>query len=225
MQDGLKKLMSLLGPEGMQHLTAQSPEAIGARLEAVSNYENALLEQLQQKMPASFASVTPPSVTPPSVTDDFPRSKPLMVSVQVLMGKDGEIILLWMREVEMVIASAIIQTEQQRVALAISKLGGRARERALMCGTSVVAAFPSWAKLKLQLSRVFSPPNQEYRVRSRFLAARQGNTELVDFVQEMRTLIAGIAAGPLPKAVTVTVFMGGLRTGVVKMEVFREPII
>ncbi|CEG39663.1 uncharacterized protein PHALS_09900 [Plasmopara halstedii] len=154
MQDGLNKLMSLLGPEGIQHLVAQGPEAIGARLEAVPSYENAQLEYLQQEMSASFSSMTPPSVT-----DDFPRPMPPMMSVKVFEGKDGEDLLLWVKEVETAIASAMLQTEQQRVVLAIFKLGGRAREWALMCGTSVGAKFPSSAELKLQLSLVFSPPN------------------------------------------------------------------
>ncbi|CEG48403.1 Retrotransposon gag domain [Plasmopara halstedii] len=208
--------MSLLGPEGVQHLAAQDPEAIGARLEAFMSYENALLEHLQQKMSASFASMASPSVT-----DDSLRSKSLMVSVMVLEEADGKNLLLCVRVVVMAIASAMLQTQQQRVALAISKLGGRAREWALACGTSGEAAITSRVELELQLSRVFSPPNQAYRVRARFLAARQGNNELVDFVQEMRFLITGMAADPLPEAVTMTVFMEGLRTGLARMEVFR----
>ncbi|CEG35989.1 Retrotransposon gag domain [Plasmopara halstedii] len=153
--------------------------------------------------------------------DDSARPKLLMVSVKVFEGMDGENLLLWMREVEMAIAFAMVQTEKQRVVLAISNLGGQAREWALTCGTSVEATFPSSAELKLQLSRVFSPSNQAYRVRSRFLAARQGKKELVNFVQEMRTLIARMAANILPEAVTVTIFMEGLRTRVAGTEVFR----
>ncbi|GMF63559.1 unnamed protein product [Phytophthora fragariaefolia] len=91
----------------------------------------------------------------------------------------------------------------------------------LTCGTSVETSFPTWELLKQQLSRVFAPPNQAYRVRSRFLATRQGKKELVDYVQELRTLIAGMAVDPLPEAVTVTVFLEGLRTGVARTEVFR----
>ncbi|KAG3063777.1 hypothetical protein PI124_g16790 [Phytophthora idaei] len=121
----------------------------------------------------------------------------------------------------MVMGSALLQNEQQRVALAISKLGGRARKWALTCGTSVDAAFPTWAELKQQLSRMFAPPNQAYRIRSRFLATRQGKKELLDYVQELRTLVAGTAADPLPEAVTLTVFMEGLRTSATRTEVFR----
>ncbi|KAG3224661.1 hypothetical protein PC129_g4722 [Phytophthora cactorum] len=119
------------------------------------------------------------------------RPKPLLVSVKTFEGKDGENLLLWTREVEMAM------------------------------GTSVDAAFPTWAQSKQQLSRVFAPPHQAYRIRSRFLATRQGKKELLDYVQELRTLIAGTAVDPLPEAVTLTVSMEGLRTSVARTEVFR----
>jgi len=70
--------------------------------------------------------------------------------------------------------------------------------------TSVDSAFPSWDEMNLQLSRVFSPPNQVYRVRSRFLSTHQSKKELVDFVQELRALIACMVADPLPEVVTVS---------------------
>ena len=71
------------------------------------------------------------------------------------------------------------------------------------------------------MSRVFEPPNLAYRVRSRFLVCRQGNGELSDFVQELRTLMAAMQSDPLPEAVHVTIFMEGLRTGIARIEVFR----
>ncbi|GMF45530.1 unnamed protein product [Phytophthora fragariaefolia] len=161
------------------------------------------------------------SATPMTTSTIGPKPKPLMWDVKTFEGKEGESLLLWTRELEMAMGSALLKTEQQRVALAISKLGGRAREWAVTCGTSVETSLPTWEQLKQQLSRVFAPPNQAYGVRSRFLATRQGKKELVDYVQELRTLIAGMAGDPLPEAATVTVFMEELRMGVARTEVFR----
>ncbi|GMF56435.1 unnamed protein product [Phytophthora fragariaefolia] len=209
--------MSLLGPEGVSHLASQGPDAVNARLEVFSSYENALLEHLQQRMAAVTASATPMTTS-----TSGPKPKPLMVSVKIFERKEGESLLLWTHGLEMAMGSALLKTEQQRVALAISKLGGRAREWALTCGMSVETSFPRWKLLKQQLSRVFAPPNQAYRVHSHFLATRQGKKELVNYVHKLlRTLIAGMAVDPLPGAVTVTVFMEGLRTGVARTEVFR----
>eukprot|EP00644_Phytophthora_capsici_P001624 jgi/Phyca11/107721/e_gw1.14.403.1 len=98
----------------------------------------------------------------------------------------------------MAMGSSLLQTEQQRAELAISKLGGRAREWALTCGVS-----PAWDQLEPQLVRVFAPLNQANRVPSKFLTARQGKKELLDCVQELRTLITDMASCPLPEVVTV----------------------
>ena len=118
------------------------------------------------------------------------------------------------------IRSGLIKLDHQRVSLALSKLDGRAREWALTCSTSVDLAFPTWESLKSQLVQVFSPPNQAYRVRSRFLSTRQGKNELTDYVQELSTLMAAMHSESLPEAVHVTIFMEGLRTGIARTEVF-----
>ncbi|OWZ03194.1 Gag Polyprotein [Phytophthora megakarya] len=211
-QDALKKLMSL-----GSHILLTRPDAINARLKAFSNCENALLDHIQQKV-----SVVAPQASAATLQGGSSRPKPLMVSVKSFEGKEGEILMLWIREVEMVMSSALLQTKKQRVALAFSKFSGRAREWALTRGSSVDGAFPTWDELNKKLSVVFLPPNHLYRVRSRFLACRQDKKNLLDFVQELRTLIAGMFADPLPEAVATTVFMGGLRTGVARTEVFSS---
>ncbi|KAI9979807.1 hypothetical protein PInf_027848 [Phytophthora infestans] len=134
-QDALTKLMSLLGPEGGAYLASQGPEAVTARLESFSRYENALLEHVQEKMSAATAAAS-------MTREESMRLKPLMVSVKTFEGKDGENTFFWTREVEMVMGSALIQSEHQRVALAISRLGGRAREWTLTAAPLLTLHFP-----------------------------------------------------------------------------------
>ncbi|KAI9982265.1 hypothetical protein PInf_008172 [Phytophthora infestans] len=152
-QDALTGFMSLLGPEDVAHLASQGLEAVTARMESSPRYENARLEHVQETMSTVKAAAS-------MTREESMRRKPHMVS-------DGENHLLWTREAEMVMGSALLQSEHQRGALAIFRFGGRAHEWALTCGTSVDAAFPTWDQLKQQLSRVFAPPNQAYRIQSR----------------------------------------------------------
>ncbi|OWZ14113.1 hypothetical protein PHMEG_00012447, partial [Phytophthora megakarya] len=118
-------------------------------------------------------------------------------------------------------SSALVQTEQQRVALAISKFGGRAREWALTSGWSVGGIFPTWDELKKNLSVVFLPPNHVYRVCSRFLGCRQ-EEEFVGLRSSATYAHHGMFADPLPEAVTTTVFIDGVRIGVTRTEIFRS---
>ena len=105
----------------------------------------------------------------------------------------------------MAINSALFLTEPQKVAMAISKLGGRAREWALSCNSDIDDAFPSWDSLKQQLTSMFAPPDQTFRVRSRLIATRQGKRTLGDYVQELRTLVAAMLQDPVQEAMVVTI--------------------
>ncbi|KAG1691479.1 hypothetical protein DVH05_026967 [Phytophthora capsici] len=57
-QETLKKLMSLLGPEGIAHLASQGPEAVSARLEAFASYEKAFLKHVQERVSATASAAS-----------------------------------------------------------------------------------------------------------------------------------------------------------------------
>ena len=204
------KLTAAVGPEYLEFLAAQGLDVLNARVETFIQYETALLGQVQNQV----ASAMPTCFV--AMPDEKVKPRPLRVDVKHFSGKEGKNLTLWIREIEMAMSSGIISIEHQRVSLAISKIDGRAREWALTCGTSVDLAFPTRDSLKLYLLRVFTPPNQAYRVRSRFLSTRQGKNELTDYVQGSRTLMAAMQSDPLSETVYVTVFMEGLRTGVAR---------
>ena len=69
-----------------------------------------------------------------SVPDEEARPRPLRVEFNY-SGKEGENLILWIREIEMAMRSGLIKLDHQQVSLAISKLDGRAREWALTCST------------------------------------------------------------------------------------------
>ncbi|OWZ03408.1 Gag Polyprotein [Phytophthora megakarya] len=117
-QDSLKKLMSLLGSEGVAHLALQASNAINARLEAFSSYENALLDRIQQRV-----SLAAPQASAATLQSASSRRNPLRMSVKSFEGKKGENLMLWIRDIEMAMSSALLHTEP-RVVLAVSKLSG-----------------------------------------------------------------------------------------------------
>uniref|UniRef100_A0AAV1VK53 Retrotransposon gag domain-containing protein n=1 Tax=Peronospora matthiolae TaxID=2874970 RepID=A0AAV1VK53_9STRA len=138
----LEKLTASLGPEYVEFLVSQGPEVLNARVESFMQYEATLIRQVQEQV----ASAMPTRYV--SVPDEEAKLRPLRVVVKNYSGKEGENLILWIREIEMAMRSGLITLDHQHVSLAISKLDGRAVEWALTCITSVDMAFSSWESLK-----------------------------------------------------------------------------
>ena len=105
------------------------------RVEGFLQYEASLLGQVQDQM----ALAMPTRYV--SVPDEEARPRPLKVEVKYYSDKEGENLILWIREIEMAMRSGQIKLDHQQVSPAITKLDGRAREWALTCSTSVDLAF------------------------------------------------------------------------------------
>ncbi|POM59263.1 Gag protein [Phytophthora palmivora] len=165
-------MVDIFGGDALRSLAAAMPAEQVERIEAFDTYERGLIAHVQ-------------GLQPPVAEMKPAQSKPLRLKVNPYEGKEEENLHFWVREVELAKDAALISTECLRVTSALSYLGGRVKTWAFPCEATTPGCFTTWAQLCQQLRAAFLPANYEYRQRSRFLACKQGNRELHEYIQEI----------------------------------------
>ncbi|KAE9044632.1 hypothetical protein PR001_g5286 [Phytophthora rubi] len=119
------------------------------------------------------------------------------MSVPTFDGKDSDSLVFWVREIEIALSAGQIYDARAQVAFALSNLGRRERAWATARETATPGYFTSWSLM-------------------------QGKRSIQDYVMELHNLEAAMAGAPLSEDVKVTGFMVGVRTGLVRTELFRR---
>lgn len=150
------------------------------------------------------------------------EGRTVRLDVTEYRGEERESLPRWLVEIQSAMAAMGLRDNTVNAAFAISKLDGRAKTWALGRKLADPEALLSFEALKEELTMAFQPPRCEFRMRQRFLALKQAGRNLYDYVSEARYLVSCVTEDPIDAATQVAVFLGGLRDGPVRTQLFRE---
>jgi hypothetical protein len=234
----LKKMESVNGVSAIGELLLESPDETVVRVARFREYEIALEQRVTDVVTAKVtasqaAKPTPTAPSTPIIT--YVQSPPLPVSsaapksLRVTVtphgGEEDENRFFWFRENKLAMAAARIVDERQRITFAISSMKGHAKSWALTLETTHPGCFVDWATMTSAMKDVFLPPNVAQRQRAAFLACAQGDRELYVYVQELRQLVASMAASSIAEDVKLATFIENMESGPVKAAVFRGVVL
>ncbi|OWZ15885.1 polyprotein [Phytophthora megakarya] len=203
--------LSVIEWEALHRLAAASSDSVIKALQMTGTEEQQRLAA-QEFMVRELANLRQRVST---LTQPKNKSDIVTLDVSTYSGEgEGRLYLnRWFCEVDIAVEARQISTELARTRFLMSKLGGKAKEWALVKLVADASCFPTVESMKADLRIAFEPPQDESIQRSAFLSLKQGSMSMLEYIQRERHLISCTTSHPMDMATQVHVFISGMNAG------------